>query len=156
MQISSFPALLQSLSLYIDMGMARSSFFSGRMFFSSMAPWTSQGSFGAVCPGKFLRSNTAGSPSTQPNSRYSVFQNFTDRGYSFRQDKVPNQKTVHLCCRQLDGSVVQQSCSHPWDCIPINCGHSMFFTDFGPGSTSAKYRIEKLFDLLEVRVLGGT
>ena len=108
---------LQSMSLPVDMKMIRSPNFSGWILFSSIALCISH----VVCPGKFLHLNTTGFPSVRSNSRCS-WDFVNDSIFSFQASILSRaEKNVYLCFRQLDGSVVQQGSSHPWNSIPTAC-----------------------------------
>ena len=65
------------------------------------------------------------------------------------------RENVYLCFRQLDGSVVQQSSSHPWNRIPISCRYhpKYFFTLI---QDQSQWKFTQLFDIFDVRILGGT
>ena len=66
--------------------------------------------------------------------------------------KYRSRVNVYLCFRQLDGSVVQQSSSHPWNGIPINCGYSKYF--FVLIQDQFLRNVEQLLDRFEVGILG--
>ena len=142
-QVSLFTAFRQSMSLYID-----------RRWFGLQIVqaefWFPKG-IAVLCVLGIFHSNTTGSAQIRSNSRYSedrvnhsifvlswvswswLFMNSAKTKYQIRGN-------VYLCSRQLDGSVVQQSGSHPWSCIQINCGYPKLFSTSIQDKISLKYR----------------
>ena len=84
------------------------------------------------------------------------FQDFTDRGYSatLPRQSTESEKAYAIAVDSLHRPVVQRSGSYPWNCSPINCRNAKWFSTLI--LDQVLWNIKQLFDLLEVRVLGGT
>ena len=116
--------IVQSMSLYIEMNMTRSSKFCRWILSSSSINfWTAWRSFVEVGPGKIFHSNTTGSLSTlftERNSgdatKYTILSSpytfATETQHGIREDK-------HLCIHLFVNIVVYQNTRLPWTLLPV-------------------------------------
>ena len=104
-----------------------------------------------MCPGKYS-SNSTGSPSITFNSRTSVVS--TEHVREFCEDKAQNQGKRAPLLSTADWSVMQQSRSHPWNCIPFDRRYSEYLIRLIQDQFFRN--INQCFELFEVHILGCT
>ena len=123
----------QSMSLYIDMKMMRSSKLCGERFGSfSIISWTSRSSCSVVCTGKNLplehdwfvvhvvHLTTVSRVGKPPILPAHVSADCGYSGHALPRHSTEVRRDMRRCCQQLHSMFVYQRTFHPCTLIPIN------------------------------------